>query len=395
MEMLYGLSTIQKLKALIRLRSTTPPGEVMPVAEMLAQFGHATGATVAFQEVEPGKPNCLLTYNFGPGPKLVYNTHMDVNNPHGQVWHHDPFDPVVRDGLLYGLGACDAKGSLAAMLGALERMSRHPGELRGTLVLTAVMGEEAGGLGSLYLTQQGLRADAAVVGEPTELNVCTVHKGTYMRRLTFTGRAMHSARSREGINAIDHAAAFIRLYNGLNVALEDAPHPILGPANASVTVIEGGTRQNTIPERCSLIIDRRLLPGETHAKADGELDVLLAALKTEIPTANVSVEVIVATVPSETNVSQPIAQIALEAASNVTGTERFPTAFNGGCDMSKLVTIAHIPTVIFGPGSMGNAHTPDEFVALDQLLAAEEAYEAIARTFLSGQKEGVDQHAPH
>ncbi len=385
---LIGLSAAEKLKALIRLKSTTPPGDVLPVVQLLADFGCATGATIELQEVEPGKPNCLLSYAFGPGPTLVFNTHMDVNNPNGQVWQFDPFEPFERDGRLYGLGACDAKGSLAAMLGALEALRKNTEGLSGTLTLTAVMGEEAGGLGSKYLTEHGLMADAAVVGEPTELQVCTVHKGTYMRRLVFGGRAVHSARSREGINAIDHAAAFIRLYNGLNTALEENPHPILGPANASVTVIEGGTRQNTIPERCALIIDRRLLPGETHAKADAELDVLLKLLKEQIPDADVTVEVIVATVPSETDAAHPIAQIALAAASRATGTQRRPTAFNGGCDMSKLVTIAHIPTVIFGPGSMENAHAPDEFVALDQLAIAEKAYEMIARTFLTGRRGG-------
>ncbi len=387
MEALKGMSTVEKLQSLIRLKSTTPPNDVLPVAEHLARFGRDTGADVALQEVEPGRPNCLLTYAFGPGKSLVFNTHMDVNNPTGQVWRFDPFEPFVRDGRVYGLGTCDAKGSLAAMLGALQHLSENPAGLSGTLTLTAVMGEEAGGLGSRYLAEHGLRADAAVVGEPTELNVCTVHKGTYMRRLTFRGRAVHSARSREGVNAIDHAAAFIRLYNGLNVQLEETPHPILGPANASVTVIEGGTRQNTIPEACSLIIDRRLLPGETHEKADRELDALLLRLKEAIPEINVTVEVIVATVPSETDTASPIAQAALQAASRATGTRRLPTGFNGGCDMSKLVHIARIPTVIFGPGSMEQAHAPNEFVALDQLYAAEKAYEAIARLLLNGRKE--------
>lgn len=382
MKKLHGLSTIEKLKALITIPSTTPPNNVAPVAEVLKRFGEDTGAEVTLQQVEPGKPNCLLSYCFGPGKILVFNTHMDVNNPSGQQWAFDPLTPFEKDGRVWGLGACDAKGSLAAMLGAIEALTANPQGLCGTLLLTAVMGEEAGGLGSLYLAEHGLSADAAVVGEPTELNVCTVHKGTYMRRLTFKGRAVHSARSREGINAVDHAAAFIRLYNKLNIALEDMPHVILGPANASVTVIEGGTRQNTIPEKCSLIIDRRLLPGETHAKADGELEKLLANLRNGIADVNVTVEVIVATVPSETAISTPIVQSALAAATEATGMEKCPIGFNGGCDMSKLVNIAHIPTVIFGPGSMGNAHAPNECVDIDQVHSAERAYVGIARKIL-------------
>lgn len=380
---LYGVDVREKLKRLIPLLSTTPPIHVMPVVEALERFARDAGAQAVRQMVQPGKPNCLVTFDFG-GPKtLALNTHMDVNNPSGQVWTRDPFAPAEEEGRIYGLGACDAKGSLAAMLDALERVARDPRGIRGRVVLTAVMGEEAGGLGSLHLAQQGFSADGAVVGEPTQLALCSVHKGTYMRRLTFSGVAVHSARSRCGVNAIHHAARFCVLYEQLSRELEAYPHPILGPADASVTLISGGTRQNTIPESCSVLIDRRLLPGETHEKADRELDALLDRLRGEIPDLKVSVEVVVATVPSEVPEDAAIVRCALEAISAETGRQARAQGFCGGCDMSKLVGIAHIPTVIFGPGSMENAHSPDEFVDVGQLEAASCIYERIIRQFLS------------
>lgn len=380
---LAGMATAEKLSNLITLRSTTPPNDVRAVAEALAAFGRDTGAVVALPEVEAGKPNCILTYAFGRGPTLVLNTHMDVNNPAGQQWSFDPFEPFERDGRLYGLGACDAKGSLAAMLGAIEALCGAEQPPTGTLMLTAVMGEEAGGLGTLHLARHGLKADGAIVGEPTELRVCTVHKGTYMRRLTFAGKAVHSARSREGVNAIEHAAAFIDRYAEVSRTLQRTPHPILGPANASVTVIEGGTRQNTIPERCRMIIDRRLLPSETAEKADAELADILDGLKKRIPALDVTVETIVSTVPSETAADARIVRTACAAASAETGAPVSPGGFNGGCDMSKLVRIAGIPTVILGPGSMEQAHAPDEFVSLAQLNTAQRIYERAIRAFVS------------
>ncbi|MCI5957636.1 MAG: M20 family metallopeptidase [Clostridiales bacterium] len=372
---------------LIELPSTTPPIHVMPVVEALTRFAREIGAEAALQEVQPGKPNCILTFDLGGSKTLVLNTHMDVNNPSGQVWRNDPFVPYERANRIYGLGACDAKGSLAAMLEALESVCRSRNGLCGRVILTAVMGEEAGGIGSLHLCNAGLKADGAIVGEPTELALCTVHKGTYMRRVTFKGSAVHSARSRAGVNAIDHAVSFCYYYQQLQKRLEAFPHPILGPADASVTLISGGTRQNTIPESCSVLIDRRLIPGETHTKADRELEEILTRLRGEIPAMRVEVETVVATVPSETDASQSIVQCALDAIRDETQRSVSPTGFCGGCDMSKLVNISGIPTAIFGPGSMENAHSPDEFVDIEQLESAARIYERIIRNFLKEQKE--------
>ena len=381
---MYKLSLREKLEELIRVPSTTPPGHVRGVVDILLNFAKKTGAAVELQEVFPGQENCILTYDFGPGKTLCFNTHMDVNNPSGQKWSFDPFTPFQKNGSLFGLGSCDAKGSLAAMAAAIENLATGSG-LKGRLVLTAVMGEEAGGLGSLHLAEKGFKADGAVVGEPTSLKICTAHKGTYMRRVHFKGRAFHSASSRQGINAISHAAHFCRLYDDLSQKLLESPHPELGPADASVTLISGGTRQNTIPESCQVLIDRRLLPGETSEKADRELEGILKALKGQIPELDVEkVETVVSTVPSETGHEASIVKSALKALSKITGNSEAPSGFNAGCDMSKLNILCGIPTIIFGPGSLANAHAPDEFVKTYELETAALFYEELAREFLRG-----------
>lgn len=379
---LYRLPTREKLKELIRCPSATPPGDVREVVEALEEFARAIGARAGLQEVEPGRHNCLLEFDFGPGRTLVFNSHMDVNNPSGQIWSFDPLSPFERDGRLYGLGACDTKGSMAAMLTAFERVAADPVGVHGKILFTAVMGEEAGGVGSRFLVENGLRGDAGVVGEPTELQVCTAHKGTYMRKVVFRGKAVHSASSHLGVNAIDQAALFCVLYRRLSEKLEESPHPVLGPANASVTIIQGGSRQNTIPETCSLIIDRRLLPGETSEQADGELEAILKELKERMPQAGAAWEVVVSTVPSQTSPDEEIVSASLAAADAAAGAGHKPSGFQAGCDMSKLVNTAGIPTVILGPGSLKNAHAPDEFVDLAQLDQAADIYEGIIRRYL-------------
>lgn len=375
---------IDTLTELIQFRSTTPPGDVSGVANFVAQWGKDLGAGVERQAVEAGKENILLTFDFGPGPVLIFNTHMDVNNPAGQTWEIDPFEPTLKNGRVYGLGACDAKGSLAAMLAALKNLAARPPGVHGKLILTAVMGEEAGGIGSLFLVKRGIHADGVIVGEPTGLGVAIAHKGTYMRKIRFRGKEAHSASPHLGINAISHAARFCVAYDQLNERLKTSPHPVLGPANASVTIIQGGTRQNTIPGFAELIIDRRLVPGETHARADEELAQILADLTTQIPDFSVEwIEKVVATIPSETDPGARIVHVACEAAGKTLNRASTPQAFNAGCDMSKFVTIAKIPTVILGPGHLSEAHSPNEFVDLNELEAAVKIYETAARGFLS------------
>jgi acetylornithine deacetylase/succinyl-diaminopimelate desuccinylase family protein len=377
-------NVLQVLIELIKIRSTTPPGNVSGVADYVVRWGQELGAELKRQPVEPAKENIILTLDFGPGPVLLLNTHMDVNNPAGQTWETDPFEPKITGDRVFGLGACDAKGSLAAMLAALRNLHNEPSGLAGRVILTAVMGEEAGGIGSLFLVNQGIHANGAIVGEPSGLNVAIAHKGTYMRRIRFKGKEAHSASPHLGINAISHAARFCVEYDRLNEELKQTPHPVLGPANASVTLIQGGTRQNTIPGFAEIMIDRRLVPGETHAKADGELQAILDRLAGTIPELKIeSVEKVVATIPSETKASERIVTIACQAAGKVLNTQATPQAFNAGCDMSKLVTIAKIPTVIVGPGHLAQAHSPNEFVDIPELQAAEKIYELAARQFLS------------
>lgn len=371
-----------ELAASIAIASPTPPGDAAGVADWVAVWCAEFGAKVERETVWPGADNVLATLDFGPGPRLVFNSHMDVVDPSAQSWQTPPFAPTIRDGRMYGRGTCDAKGSLVAMLAALERVAAAPDGLVGEIVLTAVVGEEAGGLGSLHLVRDGFAADAAVVGEPTGLQVARAHKGTYMHRLHFTGRAAHSASPWLGRNAVADAAGFVAACERETARLAETPHTALGPATMTVTTIAGGNFQNTVPTSAVLTVDRRLVPGETHADADAQRDRMLAELRGRRPGVNVRTETIVATVPSETPASAPIVADALAAVAAAGRPQASAAGFNAGCDMSKLVG-AGIPTIICGPGRLAEAHGPDEYVELAEVLEAVSIYEHIARRTLS------------
>lgn len=377
------MSVLDRLAACVALPSPTPPGRVAEVADWVDAWATGFGATVVRQHVADGADNVLATLRFGAGPRLVFNSHLDVVDPSTQTWATPPYEPVVRDGRMIGRGTCDAKGSLVAMLAAMERLAASPGGLAGEVLLTAVMGEEAGGLGSAHLVAQGLRADAAVVGEPTGLAVARAHKGTYMKRLRFAGRAAHSASPWLGRNAVADAAAFVTASERETERLAAYPHEALGPATMTVTVLAGGKLQNTVPDEATLIVDRRLVPGETHDDCDAQLAAMLSALRDARPGLEVAApEIVVATVPSETASGAPVVAAALSAVAEAGRPAARATGFNAGCDMSKLVG-AGIPTVICGPGSLTQAHRPDESVPLDEVTDAVGIYEGVARRLLS------------
>jgi acetylornithine deacetylase/succinyl-diaminopimelate desuccinylase family protein len=376
-------AVLGQLADCVAVASPTPPGDAADVAQWVATWAQEMGAVVERQEVWPGADNVIASLHFGAGPRLVFNSHMDVVDPSGQVWRTPAYEPVIEDGRMIGRGTCDAKGSLVPMLAAMERLAADPAGLVGELVLTAVVGEEAGGLGSLRLVRDGFVADAAVVGEPTGLGVARAHKGTYMHRVQFTGRAAHSASPWLGRNAVSDAAAFVQVCDRENERLAGLPHPALGAATLTVTTIAGGTFQNTVPAGATLTVDRRLVPGETHHDCDEQLAGLLADLAADRPGLEVAPpETIVATQPSETDPGSPIVAAALAAVASVGRPLTEAGGFNAGCDMSKLVG-AGIPTVICGPGSLAQAHGPDEFVDIAEVIDAVAVYEYIARAMLS------------
>lgn len=370
----------------IALESPTPPGDAAEVARWVEDWGLELGAKVTRQEVWPGADNVILTLRFGDGPRLAFNSHMDVVDPSTQMWTTPPFTATPIGDRIHGRGTVDTKGSLVAMLAAFERVAADPAGVSGEIVLTAVVAEEAGGLGTLRLVADGFAADAAVVGEPTDLEIAVAHKGTYMREMTFRGTAAHSASPWLGRNAIADAAAFIAASERESARLGERPHPALGPATMTVTKLSGGKLQNTVPDEAVLLVDRRMIPGETHADCDEELRSLLAQLGEERPGLQVDEpRVVVSTVPSETDQREMIVESALRATRQVRGTDATAVGFNAGCDMSKLVGVG-IPTVICGPGNLAQAHGPDEYVPARQVVDAASVYELIIRDVLSSER---------
>ena len=331
-----------------------------------------------------GEKRCNLVVRWGDGPhSLILNTHMDTVSPGDHTfWSRAPYAAEIVGDQLYGRGAADAKGSLAAMVAAFEAVVRCGHSLGGTLILTAVACEETRGKGTRNIVEQNLRAEVAVVGEPTGLAVHIAHKGLVRFRISAVGRAAHASRPTEGINAISALAVLVTDLDELARDIGGQTDPLLGHASLVVTRIEGGEADNVVPETCTVGVDRRLLPGETVAEATDQIERIARGMKDRFPGIDLDVVATHSLNAAQTDPEHGIVDHAVRCRQDVTGESSPPVGFPACCDMVYL-SEAGIPTIILGPGDLAQAHVVDEHVSLAQVFQAAKIYAGIAVSWLN------------
>jgi succinyl-diaminopimelate desuccinylase len=367
------------LERLVGFDTQNPPGRETEAAAFLAVVLQGSGFSTELQTVGEQRANVVARLSNGPGPTLAFNSHIDTV-PVGGGWSTDPFRLIERDGRLHGRGACDAKGPIASMVEAGRLLSARRAEWSGTLLLTFVADEEIDGTGSKHVTREAkakqMPIDAVIIGEPTENQVHAAHKGVLRPLLRVSGRTAHSSRPELGVNAIQKAGRLLSLLDAEDRRLRDRHHALVGPATLTVTRIAGGIADNIVPDACEIVVDRRLLPGEDADGALDELQRLLAAARRDHDIAAEVVRVRSAAGAAETAASTAIVQHSLAVTAQAK-----PAGFTGGCDLVHFRAIGS-EGVILGPGSLDQAHKPDEYVAKDQLIQAAGLYRDIALAML-------------
>jgi len=348
------------------------------MADYVEAWAGRLGLETTRQTVFPGRDNVLVRLAGPDGaPVLLLEAHMDTVGVEAMP---GAFTPELRDGRLYGRGACDTKGSLAAMMAAVERLVEESAGLSCTVALLAAVDEETSGKGARAHVAAGGTADAAIVGEPTDSRVVNEHNGCVRGEVEVVGRAAHTSVAGEGINAIDGMAEVILALRTVDRALAASPD---GPANngsLTVSLITGGAGINIVPERCLINYDRRTVPGQTSAQALDEIDAALDGVRAAHPAYRIQrrepwlVGNSLATEPEN-----DIVRIA-SAASAALGLDPAPIRVPYGSDASKFQD-GGIPTIVFGPGSIANAHAVDESVPVEDLIAAVALYREIALRF--------------
>jgi acetylornithine deacetylase len=356
-----------------------PPFGEERMARLLAGQVGGWGAEVSVREVMPGRFNFVSRFKGKrPRPSLMFEAHSDTVEV--EDMSISPFEPRIAGGRMYGRGACDDKGPMAAMLLGLRAVLEEDGELPSDVYLVATCSEERGASGARCLMAEGFRADAALVAEPTDLEIVDAHKGVVRWRIRTRGVSAHSSAPESGVNAISAMARLIERINGpLAGSLAKKRHPRLGSPTVCVGTIRGGTQVNVVPAQCEIEVDRRLLPDETSEQATADLVRELEDLKGGSAGFDYSLEEIERYPPLEEDPKGRIASAVAAACAKVLGRAAFAAAPWGA--NSGVFKSAGIPCVVFGPGSIRQAHTRDEFVELEQVAQAVGVYAEVIRRF--------------
>jgi acetylornithine deacetylase len=374
------LNTTDLAADLVRIGSVNPAGQDVrnnsfgeaALAGRIKAILRTLGATsVETTYPLPGRPNVTGYFDFGATQTILFEAHLDTVPTSGMSI--DPFAADIRDGKLWGRGACDVKGPMAAMLTAIGA-ARQSGRARYNVLFAAVCDEESGFAGVRHLLQNlPLPVTFAVIAEPTDLQPLAAHKGVARWNLTTRGLAAHSSTPHLGRNAIyTMADALLALRTHANQLTARAPHAQLGAPTLSVGVITGGSAVNVVPDTCTIQIDRRLVPGETPASAETELRAALAEF------ADISLSEPIVAAPAFSVSEESPAVKACLAAAHALGVSAVPEYANY-CTDASFYPGHEIPAVVFGPGSIAQAHTADEFIEIAELERGAEAYLHILR----------------
>ena len=381
------------LQELVRIPSVNPPGDVRPIIDICGRKLESEGFAIQVAGVQPEKPNLIARLIRGDGPTLLYNAHADVV-PTGEVsaWSHPPFGADILNGRIYGRGTADDKGSVVAQVIGAVALARSGVPLHGTLVVNIVADEEIGGeLGTQFILENGdVLPDFVVVGEATENRIAIGERGSVGTRVTVHGRAAHAALPWEGVNAIDAMAGVIDLLqNELWPIFVQRTHQYLPPTSATVTMIEGGVKENVVPDRCSIYIDCRTIPGDTPDKIRAEISEVAAKALSSFPGTRLTVE------PAgwearEASMSPPASPVvqAMVAANGYLGLDTRLTGFSMATD-ARFFVAKGIPTVICGPGDPQILHKPDEWIGVDAVVEATRAYALTGLAMLGAPNQGA------
>jgi acetylornithine deacetylase len=338
------------------------------IADFIEDWARKAGLEAERLEQTPGRPSVLVrAAGRGGGRTLLLCGHSDTVNVEGMA---QPHTPRVEGDRLYGRGAYDMKGGLAAALIAARDASSLG--LAGDLVVAAVADEEHASLGVQEVLRR-LSADAAVVTEPTELELAVAHKGFVWSEIVVAGRSAHGSRPHLGVDAIVKMGAVLNELGGLDRALAGSDHPLLGRASVHASLIEGGIEFSSYPARCKLALERRTLPGETGEQIDAEIEALLERCRAADPEFVGSHRTLLVREPFEIGQDAEFVTLVADAAAKVLPA---PPQIAGASYWADAAFIARagIPTVLFGPGGQG-AHAIEEWVSLSDA-------EAVARTLV-------------
>ncbi len=374
---------IDALAHLVAFDTQNPPGRELEAAQWLKTAMANMGFEADTTDIMPGRTNVVGVLDNGPGPSFAFNTHIDVV-PAGAGWSSDPFRLRESNGRLYGRGACDAKGPMVAMLEAMRWLAQNRRRWSGTLLGVFVADEEVSSRGAKAYARTGPMIDTCMIGEPTSCTTYSAHKGSLRPLVRVHGRTAHSGMPDLGINAIIKSASLLRLVAEEHERIKAAKHALVGSPSLTITRASAGLADNVVPDRCELLLDRRMIPGEDEEAVKAQIAALVASAAGDAGTGMEIAEFRATTGgATETAPDHPIVVASQAVCRQHHGHATPLSGFQGGCDLVHFRSVG-AQGVVLGPGALDVAHQPDEYVPVAELALAAAIYRDVALAMLGG-----------
>lgn len=358
------------------------------IVRELADYFNDVGLSFELQPVDERRSNIIArVQGTGGGRSLALNGHLDTVPPYNMTV--EPFEAVIENNRIYGRGAVDMKGPIAAMIMTLLAFRRTGIKLKGDLIFTGVLAEETNSDGCETLIESGFRSDGAIVGEPSNREYAIAHRGLEWLEIEILGKRAHGGIPEAGVNAIVNAAKFIlRVQEKIVPKLKELNHPHMGPSVMNFGRIEGGTQPSTVADRCIIQLDRRYIPVETLEDVIRDYEDVLKELskedqdfKWELRRMPSSIMKLYDHVPMETSPDDPLVRAVVNSIEKITGVPPKMTTRRGWTDAAILNYYGKIPTVVYGPGDISRSHSSDEYITVEELREGFKTYCLIALNF--------------
>lgn len=375
---------LEEVKSLISIPShLQTPCQEKEISDFVFDRCSSLGLDTVRQDTGNNRSNIIVKINStkkNQNSSLALNGHLDTVPPGENM--PSPYEPELKDGRLYGRGAVDMKGAVGCMMYTLSLLKRYKVKLKGDLYFTGMVGEETGGTGTRYLINDGFDVDYIIVGEPTDLDLCISHKGAHLLKITIKGKSAHASMPEKGVNAISAMSEFImktkeRLVPELNKRVQD----LVGSPTLSFGLIRGGKKVNMVADTCTMEIDRRWINNESISQIISEFKEILEEVCKDDPVLEYKIK---STLPPEGYFGPFIIPGSHEfvlRSKKILADQGFSSSIVGMQGWTDGATTMHsgIPTFVFGPGNMEQAHTDTEWIEVSQLTQAVKCYLAFIK----------------
>lgn len=374
---------IEVLQNMIKFKTVNEPGDEKPLAKYINTLLEEIGLESEIDDLGNNRANVVgRLKGTGEREALLFNGHLDTVPPGDIKWEHEPYSGNVEDGKIYGRGSADMKGGLAAMLIALKIIKKLGLKLKGDFIYSGTAGEETDSIGAVKFVKDGGLdgVGAIIIGEPSSNGVNIAEKGAFWVEISTYGKTAHGAFPENGVNAVVNMNTLLSKL--INYKFKYEENELVGHPTMNFSTINGGVKTNVVPDKCTLTIDMRTVPGMDHYEIIKDFENIIDKLSSEIKDFKADIKILNNRPAVETKANDPFVKLAIDTIKDEFNKEVQPEGVNFYTDASVFLPAKQIPCIFYGPGDANMAHQPNEYITIDSLMEAVHFYYKIIENYL-------------